>query len=79
MRNDWMHKDELHLNIFHKSVCIDFTATGNEVVLLNRQELEEWVFKGLLIFHTVVIFGSLINTIVDGVLKDLVPQILRVL
>lgn len=73
MRNDWVHKDELDLDVSHEGPSVDFTATGNKVILLDGQELEERVFKSLLEFHVFIVLSGLFDTIVDGVFEDLVP------
>jgi len=77
VRNDWVQENDLSLQESHESEGISFSTLGNKVILLDRLELEESVFKALLVFHLIIVESGLLNSVVDSVFENVIPEIKR--
>ena len=77
MRNDWVQENDLSLQESHESEGISFSTLGNKVILLDRLELEESVFKALLVFHLIIVESGFLNSVVDSVFENVIPEIKR--
>ena len=76
MRSDGVQEDELGLNESEEEEWVHWLGTlANEVVLLNGLELEETMLEGLLVLDFLVVSGSVLNSIRDLVLEDLIPKV----
>ena len=77
VRGDRVQKDQLGLDELDQKEGVDSLATlANQVVFLNSLGLEETVLQGVLVTNLSITAGSLINSIADFILEELIPQVL---